>query len=90
MGRRPGPVGRHLRWDAASGEVPDLGGADVVVHCAAAVGDPAAGSAAEAAMRAVNVTGTNGPAAGGGSGAAGGVGQQRQRVRAGPRAGPDP
>lgn len=58
VGRRPGPVGRHLRWDAASGEVPDLGGADVVVHCAAAVGDPAAGSAAEAAMRAVNVTGT--------------------------------
>ncbi|MFI9202318.1 NAD-dependent epimerase/dehydratase family protein [Streptomyces sp. NPDC053048] len=57
VGRRPGPVGRHIPWDAARG-VPDLAGADLVVHCAAAVGDPAPGSWAEAAMRAVNVDGT--------------------------------
>ncbi|MET9955080.1 NAD(P)-dependent oxidoreductase [Streptomyces sp. NPDC006339] len=57
VGRRPGPVGRHVPWDAAR-EVPDLSGADVVVHCAAAVGDPVPGSRAEAAMRAVNVDGT--------------------------------
>ncbi|MCQ0025581.1 NAD(P)-dependent oxidoreductase [Streptomyces somaliensis DSM 40738] len=57
VGRRPGPVGRHVPWDAAR-EVPDLSGADVVVHCAAAVGDPLPGSPAEAAMRAVNVDGT--------------------------------
>ncbi|MFI9244954.1 NAD-dependent epimerase/dehydratase family protein [Streptomyces sp. NPDC053086] len=57
VGRRPGPVGRHVPWDAARG-VPDLSGADLVVHCAAAVGDPVPGSRAEAAMRAVNVDGT--------------------------------
>ncbi|MEV7794794.1 NAD(P)-dependent oxidoreductase [Streptomyces sp. NPDC087512] len=57
VGRRPGPVGRHVPWDAAR-EVPDLSGADLVVHCAAAVGDPVPGSPAEAAMRAVNVDGT--------------------------------
>lgn len=57
VGRRPGPVGRHVPWDAAR-EVPDLGGADLVVHCAAAVGDPVPGSAAEAVMHAVNVAGT--------------------------------
>ncbi|MGW2205764.1 NAD-dependent epimerase/dehydratase family protein [Streptomyces sp. NPDC001774] len=57
VGRRPGPVGRHVRWDAEAGP-PDLGGADVVVHCAAAVGDPVPGSAAETTMRAVNVDGT--------------------------------
>ncbi|WP_411573425.1 NAD-dependent epimerase/dehydratase family protein [Streptomyces fradiae] len=57
VGRRPGPVGRHLPWDATR-EVPDLSGTDVVVHCAAAVGDPPPGSLAEAAMRAVNVEGT--------------------------------
>ncbi|GHE08658.1 NAD-dependent epimerase/dehydratase family protein [Streptomyces alanosinicus] len=57
VGRRPGPVGRHVPWDAAR-ELPDLAGADIVVHCAAAVGDPVPGSAAEAAMRAVNVEGT--------------------------------
>ncbi|MFF9347090.1 NAD-dependent epimerase/dehydratase family protein [Streptomyces sp. NPDC014734] len=57
VGRRPGPVGRHVPWDAAS-HAPDLRGADVVVHCAAAVGDPVPGSAAEAGMRAVNVDGT--------------------------------
>lgn len=57
VGRRPGPVGRHVVWDAAR-ETPALAGADVVVHCAAAVGDPAPGSRAEALMRAVNVDGT--------------------------------
>ncbi|KJY41664.1 epimerase [Streptomyces sp. NRRL B-1568] len=56
VGRRPGPVGRHVRWDATA--MPDLTGADLIVHCAAAVGDPAPGSAAEAAMHTVNVTGT--------------------------------
>ncbi|TDU75335.1 NAD(P)-dependent oxidoreductase [Streptomyces sp. KS 21] len=56
-GRRPGPVGEHRFWDAAR-ELPDLAGIDVVVHCAAAVGDPAPGSPAEAEMYAVNVTGT--------------------------------
>lgn len=58
VGRRPGPVGQHVPWDAAVG-VPDLSGADLVVHCAAAVGDPVAGSPAEARMRAVNVDGTS-------------------------------
>ncbi|WP_030743525.1 NAD-dependent epimerase/dehydratase family protein [Streptomyces sp. NRRL F-5135] len=56
-GRRPGPVGEHRFWDAARA-VPDLTGTDVVVHCAAAVGDPAPGSPAETAMHAVNVEGT--------------------------------
>jgi nucleoside-diphosphate-sugar epimerase len=57
LGRRPGPVGTHVRWDASRG-IPDLAGADVVVHLAAAVGDPGPGAAAEAAFRAVNVDGT--------------------------------
>ncbi len=57
LGRRPGPVGRHVRWDA-TGETPDLAGADVVLHLAAAVGDPRPTRAAEAAFRAVNVDGT--------------------------------
>ncbi|MGW0391499.1 NAD-dependent epimerase/dehydratase family protein [Streptomyces sp. NPDC003042] len=57
LGRRPGPVGEHRSWDAAR-EEPDLAGADFVVHCAAAVGDPVPGSGAEAEMRAVNVDGT--------------------------------
>ncbi|MEU9236546.1 NAD-dependent epimerase/dehydratase family protein [Streptomyces subrutilus] len=57
VGRRPGPLGEHRFWDAAQDE-PDLSGADLVVHCAAAVGDPAPGSRAEALMRAVNVDGT--------------------------------
>ncbi|WP_328764134.1 MULTISPECIES: NAD-dependent epimerase/dehydratase family protein [unclassified Streptomyces] len=56
-GRRPGPVGEHRSWDAARA-LPDLAGVDVVVHCAAAVGDPAPGSPAEAQMYAVNVGGT--------------------------------
>lgn len=57
LGRRPGPVGAHVRWDAAR-DTPDLRGADAVVHLAAAVGDPGPGRAAEAAYRSVNVTGT--------------------------------
>ncbi|WP_314248482.1 NAD-dependent epimerase/dehydratase family protein [Streptomyces kutzneri] len=57
LGRRPGPVGTHRFWDAAA-EPPDLAGVDLVVHCAAAVGDPAPGSRAAALMRAVNVDGT--------------------------------
>ncbi|MFD0356652.1 NAD-dependent epimerase/dehydratase family protein [Streptomyces sp. NPDC127110] len=57
LGRRPGPLGGHRLWDATVAG-PDLSGVDLVVHCAAAVGDPAPGSRAEAAMRAVNVDGT--------------------------------
>lgn len=57
VGRRPGPLGEHRFWDAAQAD-PDLTGVDLVVHCAAAVGDPAPGSAAEALMHAVNVAGT--------------------------------
>lgn len=57
LGRRPGPVGRHVAWDAGR-EVPDLAGADAVVHLAATVGDPRPGRRAEAAFRAVNVDGT--------------------------------
>ncbi|UNO38391.1 NAD(P)-dependent oxidoreductase [Streptomyces sp. MST-110588] len=57
VGRRRGPVGRHVPWDAAR-HAPDLSGADLVVHCAAAVGDPVPGSPAEATMHAVNVEGT--------------------------------
>ncbi|MEU2395504.1 NAD(P)-dependent oxidoreductase [Streptomyces sp. NPDC007369] len=57
VGRRPGPVGEHRFWDAAR-DLPDLAGADLVVHCAAAVGDPAPGSPAETEMHAVNVGGT--------------------------------
>ncbi|WFE29037.1 NAD-dependent epimerase/dehydratase family protein [Solwaraspora sp. WMMD791] len=56
VGRRPGPVGRHVPWDAGR-QVPDLGGVDVVLHLAAAVGDPAPG--AQAAYHAVNVAGTD-------------------------------
>lgn len=57
VGRRPGPVGRHVFWDATQAG-PDLADADLVVHLAAAVGDPAPGRAAERAFRAVNVDGT--------------------------------
>ncbi len=56
VGRRPGPVGRHVPWDAAV-SAPDLGGADVVVHLAAAVGDPRPGASA-ATFPQVNVDGT--------------------------------
>ncbi|UQU67038.1 NAD-dependent epimerase/dehydratase family protein [Couchioplanes caeruleus] len=57
VGRRPGPVGEHVFWDATAGP-PDLSGVDAVVHLAAAVGDPRPGRAAEEAYRAVNVGGT--------------------------------
>ena len=56
LARRPGPAGRHVRWDAAR-ETPDLTGADVVIHLAAAVGDPGLRPAAEREFRAVNVDG---------------------------------
>lgn len=57
LGRRPGPVGRHVPWDAAR-DVPDLAGTGLVIHLAAAVGDPVPGPTAERAYRAVNVDGT--------------------------------
>ena len=57
LGRRPGPVGEHRRWDATR-EEPDLTGVDAVIHLAAAVGDPRPGRATEARFRAVNVDGT--------------------------------
>ena len=57
LGRRPGPVGRHVPWDAALGE-PDLGDAEAIVHLAAAVGDPPPGRRIEEAFRRVNVDGT--------------------------------
>lgn len=57
FGRRPGPVGRHVAWDATRRR-PDLSGMDLVIHLAAAVGDPTGGRAAEAGYRAVNVDGT--------------------------------
>ncbi|MFG3051082.1 NAD-dependent epimerase/dehydratase family protein [Kitasatospora sp. NPDC048239] len=56
-GRTPGPVGRHVHWDATTGD-PELGAADLVVHCAAAVADLPPGSPGEARQHAVNVTGT--------------------------------
>ncbi|MFB7378025.1 NAD-dependent epimerase/dehydratase family protein [Kitasatospora purpeofusca] len=56
-GRRPGPAGRHVPWDATAGE-PDFTGADAIVHCAAAVADLPRGTGAEAAQHAVNVAGT--------------------------------
>jgi nucleoside-diphosphate-sugar epimerase len=57
VGRRPGPAGEHRFWDATRGG-PDLTGTDLVIHCAAAVGDPAPGPRGEALMHAVNVAGT--------------------------------
>jgi 2-alkyl-3-oxoalkanoate reductase len=57
LSRRPGPLGRHVPWDAAR-ERPDLRGADAVVHLAAAVGDPPPGAAARTAFHRVNVEGT--------------------------------
>jgi len=56
LARNPGPAGRHVRWDATR-EMPDLTGADVVIHLAAAVGDPGRRRAAEDEFRAVNVDG---------------------------------
>jgi 2-alkyl-3-oxoalkanoate reductase len=56
LARRAGPAGRHVPWDATR-EMPDLTGADVVIHLAAAVGDPGRRAAAEEEFRAVNVDG---------------------------------
>ncbi|MEU4241099.1 NAD(P)-dependent oxidoreductase [Actinoplanes sp. NPDC026619] len=58
VGRRPGPVGKHVFWDATTGDIPDMAGVDAVLHLAAAVGDPRPGRRTEAAFRAVNVGGT--------------------------------
>jgi len=58
VGRRPGPVGTHVAWDAAGLVGPDLAGADAVIHLAAAVGDPRPGAATEERFRRVNVEGT--------------------------------
>lgn len=52
FGRRPGPAGDHIFWDATQG-VPDLSGVDSVIHLAAAVGD----ARGEDVFRAVNVGG---------------------------------
>ncbi|MBB2941369.1 nucleoside-diphosphate-sugar epimerase [Actinoplanes lutulentus] len=57
LGRRPGPIGEHRYWDATR-TPPDLTGTDLVLHLAAAVGDPPPGRAAEEAFHAVNVDGT--------------------------------
>lgn len=56
LGRRPGPVGRHVFWDATAAP-PDLSGADVIIHLAAAVGDPR-GHQDPPTFTAVNVDGT--------------------------------
>lgn len=53
LGRRPGPVGKHVFWDATTNP-PDLAGADVVIHLAAAVGD----RGRDRTFAAVNVDGT--------------------------------
>jgi nucleoside-diphosphate-sugar epimerase len=58
IGRRPGPVGVHLHWDAADGGHPNLAGADAVIHLAAAVGDPGRGRAVEHRFHRVNVDAT--------------------------------
>lgn len=58
LSRTKGPVGKHIPWDAAT-DVPDLQGAELVIHCAAAVGDHKRGSAEEANQVAVNVDGTH-------------------------------
>jgi nucleoside-diphosphate-sugar epimerase len=56
LARRPGPAGRHVHWDATR-EMPNLTGADAVIHLAAAVGDPGRPAAAAEEFRAVNVDG---------------------------------
>jgi nucleoside-diphosphate-sugar epimerase len=55
LGRRPGPVGAHIPWDAAD-RAPRLAGTDIVMHLAAAVGDPRPGTP-DAIFRMVNVDG---------------------------------
>jgi nucleoside-diphosphate-sugar epimerase len=56
-GRRPGPAGVHVAWDAAR-DRPDLLGADAVVHLAAVVGDAHVDPVVERGFRLVNVDGT--------------------------------
>ncbi|MFF0389742.1 NAD-dependent epimerase/dehydratase family protein [Kitasatospora sp. NPDC004615] len=58
LGRRPARHGTHLPWDATAADVPDLSGADAVIHCAAAVGDHPPGSPQERLQRTVNVEAT--------------------------------
>lgn len=58
VGRRPGPVGTHVFWDASATAGPDLSGADAVLHLAAAVGDPRPGRIVAERFRRVNVEGT--------------------------------
>lgn len=58
IGRRPGPVGVQLHWDADDGDHPNLAGADAVIHLAAAVGDPGRGKAVEQRFHRVNVEAT--------------------------------
>jgi 2-alkyl-3-oxoalkanoate reductase len=58
VGRRPGPVGVHLHWDAESGDHPHLAGADAVIHLAAAVGDPGRAPAVERRFHRINVDAT--------------------------------
>lgn len=58
VGRRPGPAGVHLHWDAADGDYPNLAGADAVIHLAAAVGDPGPGRVVEQRFHRVNVDAT--------------------------------
>ena len=58
VGRRPGPVGGHVFWDAAGTAGPDLTRADAVIHLAAAVGDPRPGRATGELFGRVNVEGT--------------------------------
>ncbi|MEV4559507.1 NAD(P)-dependent oxidoreductase [Kitasatospora sp. NPDC049285] len=58
LGRRPARHGVHLPWDAAEPHTPDLSAADVVIHCAAAVGDHPPGSPAERTQHTVNVEAT--------------------------------
>jgi nucleoside-diphosphate-sugar epimerase len=55
LGRSPGND-RH--WNAERPDLPDLTGADAVIHLAAAVGDPGPGPAAAARYRLINVDGT--------------------------------
>jgi nucleoside-diphosphate-sugar epimerase len=58
VGRRPGPVGAHVPWDAESGDHPHLAGAEAVIHLAAAVGDPGRGRAVAQRFHRINVDGT--------------------------------
>ncbi|MFD7728883.1 NAD-dependent epimerase/dehydratase family protein [Kitasatospora phosalacinea] len=60
LGRRPPRHGTHVPWDAAACAPvpPEVRAADLVVHCAAAVGDHPPGSPAERTQHLVNVVAT--------------------------------